>query len=486
MNHRLLARAAASLALTLVVVPGAVGAQAGSAARLVSVDAGPRGSVRGDRFVLESAQEGFTPGVDAQVVIAFEWEGQPGAHRCEVAWIAPDGSVALRGAVDLPPSRGRRFGAHFTMLLADQLTPGLWAAEATVDGVRAGSKTFRILPGPNRRLGADELYQIGVDATLDLAAELPPGLDARRFSGFVIADDAVLTTFQAIESAVRVQARFRDGTLAHATGVWGFSREYDWALLDLAVPPTQRRPALARDFKIGERCAFINWVEGQRVVSGCSVVGRNDDGPVPRLALSDRPTQRAVGAPLLNEKGEILALMGTSAEPLVSVFDDEGRVFFRQAAWSTASLALPAIGISRPTTGASTPFAEVARVAFRPAVTARRFAGYGFVAKGTARPDGVGADSFHNADLRSSDGTASVLLTWTSPDAQTRELSHALYDRANRLVQRGRATRLALKPGVRVDSSTPISLQGLDGEYRIDILFGEEVAWRGYIRVKAP
>jgi hypothetical protein len=362
----------------------------------------------------------------------------------------------------------------------------LWAAEATVDGYRAGSKTFRIVAGANRRLGADELYQRGIEATIDLAAEMPPGIDRRRFSGVALADDAILTTFHAIESSVKVQAQFRDGSHAVATGVWAFSREYDWALLEIAVPPSQAKPVIAREFKIGESCAFINWVDGQRVVSGCSIVGRNDDGPVTRLALSGRPTPRAVGSPLLTERGEALALMGTSADTLISVFDEDAAIRPRRSAESGASLALPLAGISRPASATATPFAEVARVAFRPAVTASRFAGYGLFVKGTARPDGAGATSLGDTEFRASDGTASVLLTWTSPEPLSRDLNHAVYDSLNKLVQRGRPTRLNLKPGVRVDSSTAIVLNALDGEYRIDILLGDEVAWRGYIRVKAP
>src|SRR5689334_20776758 len=117
--------------------------QAASAPKLLRSEVGPSGAARGGTFVLDEQRDTFDVSTDARVYVVFEWQGVPGTHKCDVSWIAPDGSVALQSVLDLNAA-GPRFSGYWALVLNPAIARGLWAAEVKVDGQKAGSKTFRI------------------------------------------------------------------------------------------------------------------------------------------------------------------------------------------------------------------------------------------------------------------------------------------------------------------------------------------------------
>ena len=128
--------------------------------QIIRSEVGPKGATKGDTFVFDEQRDSFDLAADKEVIVAFEWEAAPGNHRCELSWIAPDGTVALKAMLDLP-AKGRRFSGYWSLLLNPTMARGLWAAEVKVNGIPAGSRTFRIQGPPIARpLPPDELYKL--------------------------------------------------------------------------------------------------------------------------------------------------------------------------------------------------------------------------------------------------------------------------------------------------------------------------------------
>ena len=458
--------------------------------RVIRSESGSKGAPTGDTFVFAEQRDSFDLASDKEVIVAFEWDGPPGTHRCELSWIAPDGSVGLQTRLDLP-AKGRRFSGFWSLILNPTMPRGLWAAEVKVDGIAAGSKTFRIAGPPILRpLPPDELYELASEGTLRIEARLPAGAEPRVFSGFALSDDSVITTFGAINAASSLQISFSDGTQRETDEVWLFSRDLDWALLKAPIPSNHRRLKIADSTKIGEPCAFLNIGEGQKELAPCSVVGQNNSGAVQRWSISNRPTQASFGAPVLNSVGAVIGLVGVDAQPGGGGFDEAGSATaLRVGSRSTPSglLVLPVRGIQPPES--SVDITKLAafwtRGLFYKLVTAGRHVSYGFLAAGAADPQGKGITGGGGSEFYNRDAVVTALLQWQPREKIDTTLNHACFDSANRLIIQGKPIKASLRPGVRTDSSSQIDISRFKpGEYRIDVSLGDEVAWRTFFKIK--
>jgi len=150
-------------------------------------------------------------------------------------------------------------------------------------------------------------------------------------------------------------------------------------------------------------------------------------------------------------------------------------------------LVVPVKGITRPETLDSVlklrTFWE--RGLFYKLVTASRHVGYGMLAVGAADPRGVGARSSGGGEFFAKDGTLTALVTWEPREKIESTLNSVCSELSTRRVVQGKPLKISMKPGTRIDSSSQIDVSAFSpGEYRLDILLGEEVAWRTYFKIK--
>jgi len=94
-------------------------------------------------FALTSERSTFNRNDDREVIVLFEWDGVPGAHRLVAQWRSPDSAVTSNSAIDYV-ARAERFGAYWSLPLSASMSLGTWSIEATVDGVPAGRLTFEV------------------------------------------------------------------------------------------------------------------------------------------------------------------------------------------------------------------------------------------------------------------------------------------------------------------------------------------------------
>lgn len=471
--------------MTMLLLLSLQAAGPAAAPRLIRGETGPSGVARAGTFVLDEQRDAFDVAKDQRVYVVFEWEGKPGPHHCELSWTAPDGTVALQSALDLD-ARGSRFSGYWALLLNPTIARGLWAAEVTVDGQKAGSKTFRISgPVVARELPPDELYKRAMSATVRLVGRIRFG-EPRSFSGFAIGPNAVITTFGALNAADSVEALFADGTRAETTEVWSFSRELDWALLKVAVPESARSAKTAETTKVGDRCLFLDAIEGQRQMAPCSILGEDRTAAVVRYTIGIRPADAAVGSPLVNGFGDIVGMVGTASRNGVGTFADERLSMRGGHGPSYALVVLPTKGFKGPDGTAAEAFASFwdRGIFFRP-VTAGGAVEYGFLAPGLPKQKSYSGPTSNSSEFSLKDGGFTAVVFWQSREKRDTTIGFACYDLSNRRLVQGQPLKVSLKPGQRTESSTGVDLAGFaPGQYRFDILLGEEVAWRTFFTLR--
>ncbi len=470
---------------TMLLLLSLQAAAPATAPKLIRGEAGPSGVARAGTFVLDEQRDAFDVAKDQRVYVVFEWEGKPGPHHCELVWTAPDGSIALQSALDLD-ARGPRFSGYWALLLNPTIARGLWAAEVTVDGQKAGSKTFRITgPIVARELPPDELYKRAMSATVKLVGKIRFG-EPRSFSGFAIGPNAVITTFGALNAADSIEVLFGDGTRAETTEVWSFSRELDWALLKVAVPESARSLKTAETTKVGDRCLFLDAIEGQRQMAPCSILGEDRSAAVLRYTIGIRPADAAVGSPLLNAFGDIVGMVGAASKSAVGTFADERMGMHGGHGPNYALVVLPTKGLKGPegtTEEALAAFWERG-VFFRP-VTASGGVEYGFLVPGLPKQKSFSGPTTNSNEFSLKDGAFTAVVFWQSREKRDTTIGYACYDLANRRLIHGQPLKVSLKPGQRTESSTGVDFTSFaPGQYRLDILLGDEVAWRTFFTVR--
>ncbi len=123
--------------------PQLAGQQPAVSIHVLKISSGPSGSEVNGTFALTSERSTFNRNDDREVIVLFEWDGVPGAHRLVAQWRSPDSAVTSNSAIDYV-ARAERFGAYWSLPLSASMSLGTWSIEATVDGVPAGRLTFEV------------------------------------------------------------------------------------------------------------------------------------------------------------------------------------------------------------------------------------------------------------------------------------------------------------------------------------------------------
>src|SRR5439155_2048314 len=136
--------------------------------------------------------------------------------------------------------------------------------------------------------------------------------------GFVIANGLIATTFRAIDGAGSIHVVLPGGKQFLVSDVVGWDRWQDWAILRV---PTADIAALKRatpnSWSVGDRCFFLDVAEnGSRTIVDLNVTGTNTyPSAGERLSLGSTASADATGSPLLNEYGELIAIVGAGTIP---------------------------------------------------------------------------------------------------------------------------------------------------------------------------
>jgi hypothetical protein len=488
------------------VVPDqtAGGVQAGEPKfRLIRSLAGTKGQDQGGKFIMEDPRTVFYIPADQKVIVYFEWEGPPGVHHLEGRWKNPEGKVAVLSDFEYEAGQ-RRFGAFWSLTLAEQVPSGLWALETHVDGELAGTHTFQIVAAPRpaveekarRPLSAAELYKLALRATVTLQRLNSTGELLGVGSGFVTKDGLVLSSFDAIDGAKALQVVLTDGDHKSVDGILKWNRREDWVVLRVPGLDTDGLPLAQSDsWAVGDQYFTLDTpADGSRTIVDGTITGTHnfpDFGQ--RLHLSFSTTQKASGSPVLNDYGEVIGVIVHGSLLPGSQFLGITRGAYPGNLVATGSpyrldtvLAVPINAIQIPTDGRparSLDELERAGQLISP-LQLNRNIWRGTVARKVERQGAMAEPVDEKFEYPRRDGQVAVLVSWQAKEKIKSQYSFRLYDIDNRLVSEGKPAKLNLDTGRNVDTWWQLDISKLPaGLYRLDIILGSNPAWRTFFRI---
>ena len=291
----------------------------------------------------------------------------------------------------------------------------------------------------------------------------------------------LVTAFAALDEADEVGLVSPGGSAA-VGAVAAFDRRQDWATIrPSASLGTPLPAAVVDDAKVGDRCYSMEGsVTGVTRLVDCLIVGRGGSGASgPRLITSFLSGEGTPGAPVINEFGDLVGVVGGALETGVSRSIDRLR--------ARAELGgVPVV-----------PLRLVQRQARQPEHTFDELRKQGVFMPAVVEPPGTmnagfAADVDRRAmkaiDVRSEFATTeealSVFVTWR-PEARLRgQVRMTAYDEANQLITESKPSRLDARPDRTTLSYWELPVPQQSGRYRVDVVVDDVPRWRGFFRVR--
>ena len=286
--------------------------------QVLKISSGPSGSEINGNFVLTSERSVFNRNDDREVIVLFQWEAVPGAHRMVAQWRSPDSGMTSSSTVNYI-AKEQRFGAYWSLPLSASMTLGTWSIEATVDGVPAGRLTFEVTdnsassaPGKSMLTQAS-LYERLNRAFVVLRRTSKVGRELSPMAGFSPAAGLIYTAISTLDSADEILMVSRDGAATPLTTAVAWNRRQQWAVLSGAADVDVLPIAAADATRVGTRCVSMEGAPATgRVLSECSITGHDTQGA---LIAMFSVGNAVPGAPVLNEFGELIGMVGARGEP---------------------------------------------------------------------------------------------------------------------------------------------------------------------------
>ena len=426
--------------------------------------------------------------------VYFTWDGPPGQHHFEGVWKKPDGKVTMISDFEYKADQPR-FGGYFRMLLGDTPATGVWSLEARIDGESAGTHNFQIVaaarrdtPLPARQvLSPADIYKRTAAASVFIENLNQLGERRSLSSGFFLGVDRLLTAFQAVDGASKVRIVTPDGRRVEANEVLAWNRRQDWIILriDAGQIPTLP-PAAAESWAVGDRVYVLDVpAEGSRVLIDTSIIGKQTiSGAGDRISVGENLSRRSLGAPLLNEYGEVIGVIGGNLIPGAAFVEDLAFAARSLAGTTRGTLAGPLNLIdqaSAPTTIASLASAGQ----FMPALIGNDNVLSGTLSRNVNRKTDPPQPIEERSEFSRQDARAMLLVTWLPREKRKGIPNLRLFDLDNHLLSESPGKKkISVSPQKLAYSGWEIPLGNLSpGIYRLDVTLNSDTVWRTFFRV---
>ena len=452
--------------------------------RLVRSTSGSHGTLQGSRYAIQDLRTVFSA-ADRQVVVHFEWDGRPGAYRCEGRWKDPSGKVVLVAPLEYQAT-SRRFGLYWTLALPTTAAQGLWALEVYADGQPVGTHTFEVVasaapPAGRRALSPAEIYQRSLAAVATVEAVGEAGEMIGQGPAVALDADHPATAFPSIEGATTVRLRTATGGRAETQAVSAWNRRQGWAVL--RFPGHGLAPLLrAASFPaVGERCFVLNTAEdGSRVIGEASVVGQEPSS----LGRPRLNSWFAAGSPVLDERGDMVGIIAAAHEETLGATMLHSLSVMRVTI-AGGTLVVPVSRLpDSPTAGVSLADLAARGQFLRPLSTDQRHVISGVFAGRVQRGGVVPMPQDQRVAFSRREEQVSVFVQWNAQEKKDTLSRLEVYDADYRKVIDGEPSKLKLRAGQYLFSTWTLPLGGLaPGVYRVDVLLGDGPVWRGYLRI---
>lgn len=450
---------------------------------VVRISSGPSGSTVNGDFALTAERSIFNRSDDREVIVLFQWDGVPGAHRLVAQWRSPDSAVTASSAIDYV-AKAARFGAYWSLPLSSAMALGTWSIEATVDGMPAGRFTFEVTDhnvasSPVKpMLTPAALYERLDRAFVVLGRSSRAGRSLAAAAGFRAGGGLVYTAMSALDSADDIRVLSRDGTAAPLTTVVAWNRAQHWAVLSGAAAADTLAIAAADATKVGSRCVSLEGTSATgRVLSECTITGQDAQGATPSFIATFRVGGAVSGAPVLNEFGELIGLVGD-----LNPIGAEGAVAYRLGGSLPGTPIVPIGAIQVDGAAARVTLADLrSRGVTVPGVVGEEHVLTG----GFGRVDAKGklVSTEHHDELSLREKGCAIFVMWNPRERLRGQLNARLFGEDNRVAADSKPMKGDLGKGQTATSAWSFSMPASAGTYRADVLLDATPIWRGFLRV---
>jgi len=459
-----------------------VGQQPAASIHVLKISSGPSGSEVNGTFVLTSERSVFNRNDDREVIVLFQWDGVPGTHRLVAQWRSPDSAVTSNSAIDYL-ARAQRFGAYWSLPLSASMPLGTWSIEATVDGLPAGRFTFevtdnKVASSPAKpMLTQAALYERLNRVFVVLLRSSKAGRELSATSGFSPAAGLIYTAMSTLDNADDIRVVSYDGSAKRVTTVVAWNRQQHWAVLSGAVDLDIQPIAAADATRVGTRCFSLDsTLATGRVLSECSITGQNSQGTAPSLIATFATGSGVPGAPVINESGELIGLVG-----------DLSRTGEAAIAYSPGGsiLGTPIIPISLINVDATATPVTLVDLRSRGVTVPGLGGDEHAMSGGFGRVDTKGklASTEHHDQLSIRERAFAVFVMWSPKERLRGVMVVRLFDADNRVVAESKPAKVDLRKNQTSTSSWTLPMLTDPGTYRADVLLDNTPMWRGFLRI---
>jgi hypothetical protein len=209
--------------------------------------------------------------------------------------------------------------SYWIFNIAPGIPNGTWTVDVRVDGRPGGTLAFEVagMDPTNARFTLDRVFKAYAGSVVQIRRLDDGGRVVDTKAGFVLDANTIATAFQVIDGATALEARFADGRKVPISEVLALSRVGDWAVLradtgGLPAIPRGRSASIA----IGGRLAGFSVNEGIQVIAPVDVGAvAPQPGFGTRVKFSPSIGAESVGGPLIDEQGQVVAVLGGSLMP---------------------------------------------------------------------------------------------------------------------------------------------------------------------------
>jgi Trypsin-like peptidase domain len=461
-----------------------------SSVRMVRALSGPSGKVVSGKFVFDEIRNRFVYPQDNSLTVYFEFKAPKGDYFLTAYWKDPQGRIVTI-APDLKiQTENEELNSYWILMLDEHKTSGIWTVEVRINGEPMGSHSFELVVPEVPRPAAvaetpqmptmDELYR-SISKSLVWVHKIDgAGRRINTCTGFVVAPDAILTSFGALELATGIEIEFADGARILTNEIFSYNRAQDWALVKAAtreIPPMAVGKAEA--IIIGEPLIVFSVERGfSRTIGTVDITGRKTmPGSGERIFTNPQLPPPAAGGPLLDFYGKVVGIIAGTTPGLPMDARNMSAVFSIMGSMAAAPIEARMVQSNIPTvklnsliySGILIPPLSVTPVFVSGEVTS------------ASDPN-----TYRSSQLQFRKGeTVAIYSHWQRrEDIRQGNVSLRIYDANNKLRSQGKPQPLKLpaKEIVRYLSSFPAG--SLDaGVYRIDVFWEDLPVWRTFIAV---
>jgi hypothetical protein len=287
----------------------------------------------------------------------------------------------------------------------------------------------------------------------------------------------------ALDGTDRIEAILSDGSRLRVDALQTFNRKQDWAVI-VGGPSENVSQAIAAggSTKVGDRCYSLEGaVNGSRVLVDGAVTGQlNAPASGGRLIVQWINGSGMPGAPVMNEFGEIVGIVGGTLVPGTSSI---GELLHFRAELKGVPV-IPQMLVRMQPNAVAASLADLrASGAVLPALQGNEHVlNAGFALKLQKGTTAVGF-SDQRDEFAAAEKTFIAFISWNAQARVKGSLILRLVDDANRTVAESKPSKLDLRASVPVVSKWDLTIPTVAGWYRADFLLDGKPVYRAFVKI---